>query len=115
VIKPGGVLILTTPNRERLLAKIEGRERPYSPDHLHEFSYRELRDEVLSRAGFEVIDSRGIYLELLLNWLSGNPRRDYLQAEWNQEKFIPLMKFFNRMGRLFPQYSLDLIFVCRNN
>ena len=114
VIKPGGVLILTTPNRERLLAKVEGRERPYSPDHLHEFSYRELRDEVLNRAGFEVIDSRGIYLELLLNWLSGNPRRDYLQAEWNQQKFIPLMKFFNRMGRLFPQYSLDLIFVCRN-
>src|SRR5688572_10264558 len=114
VIKPGGVLILTTPNRERLLAKVEGRERPYSPDHLHEFSYKELRDNVLSRAGFEVIDSRGIYLELLLNWLGGNPRRDYLQAEWNKEKFIPLMKFFNRMGRLFPQYALELIFVCRN-
>jgi SAM-dependent methyltransferase len=114
VLKPGGVLILTTPNRERLLAKVEGRERPYSPDHLHEFSYRELRDEVLSKAGFDVIDSRGIYLELLLNWLGGNPRRDFLQAEWNNEKFIPLMKFFNRMGRLFPQYALELIFVCRS-
>lgn len=114
VLKPGGVLIITTPNRERLLAKVEGRERPYSPDHLHEFSYLELRDEVLPHAGFRVIDTRGIYLELLLNWFGGNPRRDYLQAEWNQDKYIPLMKIFNRLGRLAPQYALDLIFVCRN-
>ncbi len=114
VLKSGGILILTTPNRERLLAKIEGRERPYSPDHLYEFSYRELRDDILPRAGLKVIESTGIYLEVLLNWLSGNPRRDYLQAEWNQEKFKPLMKTFNRLGRLFPQFSLDMIFVCQN-
>lgn len=114
VLKPGGVLILTTPNRERLLAKLEGRERPYSPDHLHEFSYRELREEVLPHAGFKVIDSRGIYLELLLNWLGGNPRRDFLQAEGNKQTYVPLMKLLNRAGRLFPQYALDLIFVCQN-
>jgi SAM-dependent methyltransferase len=115
VLKPGGVLILTTPNRERLLAKVEGRERPYSPDHLHEFSYYELKDQVLPKSGFPVIDRHGVYLELLLNWLGGNPRRDYLQAEWNKPSFIPLMKFFNRMGNLFPQYSLDMIFVCRRS
>jgi len=115
VLKPGGVLILTTPNRERLLARIEGRERPYSPDHLHEFSYHELKNEVLPKAGLSVVDEHGVYLELLLNWLSGNPRRDYLQAEWNKPVFIPLMKFFNRMGNLFPQYSLDMIFVCRKS
>jgi hypothetical protein len=68
----------------------------------------------LPRAGLRVIDSHGVYLELLLNWLGGNPRRDYLQAEWNKERFIPLMKIFNRMGQLLPQYALDLIFVCRN-
>ncbi|PWT93447.1 MAG: hypothetical protein C5B54_01795 [Acidobacteria bacterium] len=115
VLKPGGVLILTTPNRERLLAVVEGRERPYSPDHLHELSYRELRDEVLPKAGFKVLRTRGIYLEALLNWFGGNPRRDYLQAEWNQEKYVPLMKFFNRAGRLAPQYALDLVFVCQSN
>jgi SAM-dependent methyltransferase len=114
VIKRGGVLILTTPNRDRLLAKIEGRERPYSPDHLHEFSYHELKEDVLPRSGFQVVDEHGVYLELLLNWLGGNPRRDYLQAEWNKAAFVPLMKFFNRMGNLFPQYSLDMIFVCKS-
>lgn len=113
VLKPGGVIILTTPNRERLLAKVEGRERPYSPDHLKELSFREIRDEVLPRAGLKVLESTGIYLEVLLNWLQGNPRRDYLQAEWNKEKFVPLMKLINRFGRLLPQYALDLIFVCR--
>lgn len=114
VLKPGGILVLTTPNRERLLALVEGRERPYSPDHLRELSYRELRDDVLPGAGFRVLESTGIYLEALLNWFGGNPRRDYLQAEWNKDRFVPLMKVFNRLGRLFPQYSLDLIFVCQN-
>ena len=113
VLKPGGMLILTTPNRERLLARIEGRERPYSPDHLHELSYKELRDEVLPKSGFKVVVSTGIYVEVLLNWLSGNPRRDYLQAEWNNEKYVPLMKVFNRLGRILPQLSLDMIFVCQ--
>lgn len=113
VLKPNGVIILTTPNRDRLLARIEGRERPYSPDHLRELSYYELKDEVLPQAGFKILESTGVYLEVLLNWLGGNPRRDYLQAEWNKESFVPLMKFFNRMGRLFPQYSLDMIFVCQ--
>jgi SAM-dependent methyltransferase len=113
VLKPNGTLILTTPNRDRLLSRIEGRERPYSPDHLHELSYNELRNEVLPQAGFKVLESTGVYLEVLLNWLSGNPRRDYLQAEWNKDAYVPLMKFFNRLGRLFPQYSLDMIFVCQ--
>lgn len=113
VLKPNGTLILTTPNRDRLLARIEGRERPYSPDHLHELSFHELRNEVLPQAGFKILESTGVYLEVLLNWLSGNPRRDYLQAEWNKDAYIPLMKFFNRLGRLFPQYSLDMIFVCQ--
>jgi SAM-dependent methyltransferase len=113
VLKPNGTLILTTPNRDRLLSLIEGRERPHSPDHLHELSYNELRNEVLPQAGFKVLESTGVYLEVLLNWLSGNPRRDYLQAEWNKDAYVPLMKFFNRLGRLFPQYSLDMIFVCQ--
>jgi hypothetical protein len=52
-------------------------------------------------------------VEVLLNWLSGNPRRDYLQAEWNQQKYVPLMKMFNRLGRILPQLSLDMIFVCQ--
>src|SRR5262249_19270348 len=115
MLKPGGILILTTPNRERLLEVIEGRERPYSPDHLHELSYKELRDEVLPKAGFKILDSRGIYLEALLNWFGGNPRRDFLQAEWNNDKYVPLMKVFNKAGRLAPQYALDLIFVCQKN
>jgi SAM-dependent methyltransferase len=113
ILKPAGILILTTPNRERLLARIEGRERPYSPDHLRELSYHELKNEILPAAGYKVVDEKGIYLEVLLNWLGGTPKRDYLQAEWNKEAFVPLMKVFNRLGRIFPHLSLDLIFVCQ--
>ena len=34
VLRPGGALILTTPNRLRLANLADGSERPYSPDHL---------------------------------------------------------------------------------
>src|SRR5947207_447335 len=39
VLRGGGVLVLTTPNRLRLANLADGSERPYSPDHLSELSY----------------------------------------------------------------------------
>ena len=43
VLRPGGRLILTTPNRLRLANVADRSERPYSPDHLSELSYDEVR------------------------------------------------------------------------
>ena len=43
VLQPRGVLILTTPNRRRLANVVDGSERPYSPDHLSELTYDEVR------------------------------------------------------------------------
>ena len=50
---PGGTLILTTPNRLRLANLVDRSERPYSPDHLSELSYDEVR-ALLDGEGFEV-------------------------------------------------------------
>src|SRR4029450_9844007 len=69
VLKPGGILILTTPNRLRLANVVDGSERPYSPDHLSELSYDELQ-RMLPEQGFAVEQATGLHLELLLNWLS---------------------------------------------
>ncbi len=78
VLRPGGTLILTTPNRLRLANLVDRSERPYSPDHLSELSYDEAH-ALLAREGFDIVASTGVHLELLLNWLSPMPKLDRLQ------------------------------------
>jgi SAM-dependent methyltransferase len=112
VLKPDGVLILTTPNRRRLANLADRSERPYSPDHLSELSYDEVQ-ELLRGAGFEVLSATGVHLELLLNWLSPHPKLDRLQRGWNRPWARPLMRALLAAGALAPRYSLDLIFVAR--
>ncbi|MBN2370509.1 MAG: class I SAM-dependent methyltransferase [Vicinamibacteria bacterium] len=112
VLKPGGVLILTTPNRLRLANVADRSERPYSPDHLSELSFDETRD-LLIREGFEILRATGVYIELLLNWLSALPKLDRLQRRWNKRWAIPLMRLLFSAGALAPRYALDLIFVAR--
>ena len=112
VLRPGGTLILTTPNRLRLANLVDRSERPYSPDHLSELSFDELR-ELLDRGGFEVIWATGLHLELFLNWLSPQPKLDRLQRAWNRPWARPLMRLMLWAGRLSPRHSLDLVFVAR--
>jgi SAM-dependent methyltransferase len=112
VLRPGGTLILTTPNRLRLANLVDGSARPYSPDHLSELSYEEVGSR-LSEAGFEVLKATGLHLELLLNWLSPLPKLDRLQRTWNRPWAIPLMRLLLQAGRLLPRYALDLVFVAR--
>jgi SAM-dependent methyltransferase len=112
VLRPGGTLILTTPNRLRLANLVDGSERPYSPDHLSELSYDET-SALIRSVGFEVLYSTGLHLELMLNWLSRMPKLDRLQRKWNRPWAIPLMRLLLWAGALAPRYSLDLVFVAR--
>jgi SAM-dependent methyltransferase len=112
VLKPGGTLVLTTPNRLRLANVVDGSERPYGPDHLNELSYDEIVDLLPSR-GFEIVERTGLHLELFLNWLSPLPKLDRLQRRWNRQWAIPLMRLMLAAGALAPRYSLDLVFVAR--
>jgi SAM-dependent methyltransferase len=112
VLKPGGTLILTTPNRLRLSNVVDGSERPFSPDHLSELSWDEI-PPLLGAAGFEVVQKTGVHLELLLNWFSRQPKLDRLQRRWNRPWAVPLMRAALAAGALAPRYALDLIFVAR--
>ena len=112
VLGPRGVLILTTPNRRRLANLADGSDRPFSPDHLSELSYDEV-DALLREQGFEVLESTGVHLELLLNWFSPQPKLDRLQRRWNRPWAVPLMRALLPAGALLPRFALDLIFVAR--
>lgn len=112
VLKPGGTLILTTPNRLRLANLVDGSDRPYSPDHLSELSYDEVA-ALLRAGGFEIASATGLHLELFLNWLSPLPKLDWLQRYWNRPWAVPLMRLMLKAGALAPRYAVDLVFVCR--
>ena len=112
VLRPGGTLILTTPNRLRLANRADRSERPYSPDHLSELSYDEVR-ALLRQSGFEIRKATGLHLELLLNWFSPLPKLDRLQRAWNRPWAVPLMRLLLQAGRLAPRHALDMVFVAQ--
>jgi ubiquinone/menaquinone biosynthesis C-methylase UbiE len=112
VLHGGGLLVLTTPNRLRLANLVDRSERPYSPDHLSEVSFDEAHELLLDH-GFEVEQASGLHLELMLNWLSPQPKLDRLQRRWNRPWAVPLMRALLAAGALAPRYCLDMIFVAR--
>jgi ubiquinone/menaquinone biosynthesis C-methylase UbiE len=115
VLKPGGMAIITTPNRRRLMARANRMEMPYSPDHLSELSYEELSGSLLRDTGFERMEQACLYLELYLKGLTlGRGRAyDYLQREGNQARNVWLMRRLLPLGSFFPSASLAMIVVAR--
>ena len=114
VLKPGGVVIITTPNRERFLSVADRRLRPYSEDHLSELSYRELAGPLLVEAGFEFVGQSCLHLEIwLTNVWTDVPTDDHLQSYGNTRRNVWLMKWMFAVGRLVPWLSMVLIVVGR--
>ena len=114
VLKPGGVAIITTPNRNRLVALADGLESPYSADHLNELSYRALTRELLPACGFEFVEQDCLYLELWLRNLFNRQRvADYLQREGNRAEYVRTMRRMFPLGRYAPWVALGLVVVAR--
>jgi SAM-dependent methyltransferase len=110
VLKPGGVLIVTTPNRGRRINRLNGEDWPFSPDHLRELSFDDLNRGLLPGAGFKPIRTRGIYLEL---WTRSNGwwLEDHLQRAGNTPDHRRRMAFLCRLGYRFPRRALVLMTV----
>ena len=114
VLKPGGIAIITTPNRERLVAVADGLESPCSRDHLRELSYRELTRDLLPSCGFECVEQDCMYLELWLrNLFNGGRVEDFLQRAGNRSTYVRAMRRLFPLGRFVPWWSLAMIVVAR--
>jgi len=112
VLKPGGVFIITTPNRKRLLARANRREMIMHPEHVREYSLKELKSDLRSH-GFKVLYVTGIYLELALNWHRRPGRRvDMLVGLYNRPEDVRAYRALMWAGRLAPSRAFDLVAVC---
>jgi len=113
LLRPGGLLILSTPNRNRLLARANRKDIPVHHEHVNEMSLDEVRSHLTSQ-GFRVVKVTGVYLEFLINWWRPPGYRvDLLTARFNRESYGFLYRLAMEMGRLAPSLAFDLVLVCR--
>lgn len=72
VLKPGGLLIVTTPNRLTFSPGLQRGETPTNPFHVEEFDMDQLSG-LISKAQFNEIQERGVHHDgALLDWESAN-------------------------------------------
>jgi len=113
VLRPGGTLILTTPNRRRLTNRVNRFDYPMAPDHINELSYPECV-RALRRAGLRLFASPADYLEACVDWLSAALQRtDRLQTRYTWPRLKPLVELLMKVGNLCPPIAWNLMFVAR--
>ncbi len=112
VLKPGGVLIVTTPNKDRMVNRVNKEHVWVNPEHISEMSYAELKD-LFASFDLTLLARRGIYLEFLFNYLRRGKKVDLLPARFNRPRYKPLLRGSMFLGRLMPSRAFDLIFVLR--
>lgn len=112
VLRPGGTLIVTTPNRERFLNRINKTNAVVSYEHLVEFTCDELRT-MFDNSGFDMIGAEGIYVELLARWRQTFPYIDPITAMEPQRKYLLALDPLLRLGRFLPEYSFNLTVIGR--
>ena len=115
LLSPGGVLILSTPNRDRLIARANREDMPVHYEHINEMGLPALR-EAIRMSSLHVEAVTGIYVELLLNWWRPTGARvDMLRAKFDDARYRPVYEIMMRLGELAPGLSFDLVLVCRKN
>ncbi|MEJ5185778.1 MAG: methyltransferase domain-containing protein [Candidatus Geothermincolales bacterium] len=112
VVRPGGILIVTTPNAARLMNRINRSRDPVNPEHLNELTYRELW-RLFEDEGLRVLYSRGIHLEFLFNYFRRGKKIDLIATRFNRPAFRPLIRFSMALGALARPFAYNLVFVLK--
>ncbi len=112
VIRPGGYLVVTTPNRKHRFARLTGTEVPENLEHLREYTVSELREE-LQRAGFTVTKVEGLYIALFAVKLPGQPWVDLLRSKQGFRAKRRLLRIAMEAGRLLPSHSYNICAVAK--
>ncbi len=112
VLKPGGVIILSTPNRRRLMNALNRADDPVNPEHISEMTYREL-GEMLRGEGLTVLHREGIYMEWLFNYFRKGPWIDLLPTYCQKRRWRPVVRATMYSGRFFRPWAQNLVFVAR--
>ncbi|HET9052432.1 MAG TPA: methyltransferase domain-containing protein [Candidatus Dormibacteraeota bacterium] len=109
-LRPGGRLIVTTPNRTHVMARLLDRYEVKNPEHLFEYSPEELLAAV-ERAGARVTHLEGLQLALPV-YLPPRGWRDVLfgvRRRWGLPG--PVVAASMRAGRWFPRHAENLAVV----
>jgi SAM-dependent methyltransferase len=111
LLRPGGRLVLTTPNRRHLWARVTGREQVQNPEHLHEYTVAELRGEI-EAAGARIRHLEGLCLPLPI-WVPRRGLRDAVHSVFC--RFIPnhpvALRRVVSLGRPLPWLAQNLAVV----
>jgi SAM-dependent methyltransferase len=107
LLRPGGRLVVTTPNRRHLLARVRGFETVENPEHLFEWSRDELHDALVA-AGTVVQRIEGLALPLPV-YVPRHGWRDLVQIVPPRVTVPePLLVRTLGLGRRIPALTMNL-------
>jgi SAM-dependent methyltransferase len=112
LVRPGGRLVITTPNRRHLLTRVRGYELVENPEHLFEWDVDELRAAVTA-AGARIMHSEGLMLPLPV-YVPGRGWRDAFGAAARRIGAPqPLLIRAVELGRPLPALAMNIAVVAR--
>lgn len=110
LLRPGGRLVVTTPNRWHLLARARRRPQVDNPEHLFEWTLAELCAEIRA-AGGRVVEVDGLMLPIPIPIPSRGWRDGTAVIARRIPISTPLLRQWMRAGRLAPHLACNIAVV----